>query len=216
MRPAVMATVRCHYCDKVETVETSRRTTGKQTGARSSRVVDAVLGAAVDELAQRGFSSFAVDSVARTAGVNRTTIYRRWPTKTALIAAVLEPVMSRYDHVPDSGSGRDDLYALLLTVRDNAATTEGLAFGAAIRADAEEMSDLLETVVRRALAPFHAVLRRTTEYGQLAQEDVDTIAHTAFMSVIMWRHTHGGDATDADCRRIARLLLGSAGADRRD
>lgn len=42
--------------------------------------------AALEELAEVGYGAFAIDSVAARCGVARSTIYRHWPDKLALIA----------------------------------------------------------------------------------------------------------------------------------
>lgn len=42
-------------------------------------------------LAERGYRDLTVDAVAERAGVAKTTVYRRWPTKGALVAATLAP-----------------------------------------------------------------------------------------------------------------------------
>jgi TetR/AcrR family transcriptional regulator of autoinduction and epiphytic fitness len=49
-----------------------------------SRMV--ILRAAVDELAERGYGAFTIESVAARAGVAKSTIYRHWRDKLALIA----------------------------------------------------------------------------------------------------------------------------------
>jgi AcrR family transcriptional regulator len=51
--------------------------------ARSRQVI---LAAALDELGTIGYGGFAIESVAARAGVGKSTIYRHWPDKLALIA----------------------------------------------------------------------------------------------------------------------------------
>ncbi len=46
--------------------------------------------AALDELGAAGYGAFAIESVATRAGVAKSTIYRHWPDKLALIADALE------------------------------------------------------------------------------------------------------------------------------
>lgn len=46
--------------------------------------------AALDELGQAGYGAFAIESVAARAGVAKSTIYRHWPDKLALIADALQ------------------------------------------------------------------------------------------------------------------------------
>ncbi|MEO6954985.1 MAG: TetR/AcrR family transcriptional regulator [Polyangia bacterium] len=62
---------------------------GIRTGGRSARVVDDVLTATAEQLGRVGYGALRVEEVATQSGVNKTTIYRRWPTKSLLVAAAL-------------------------------------------------------------------------------------------------------------------------------
>jgi AcrR family transcriptional regulator len=48
-----------------------------------------ILAVAASMLHEKGYRELTVDAVAERAGVAKTTVYRRWPTKGALIAAAL-------------------------------------------------------------------------------------------------------------------------------
>lgn len=75
-----------------------------------------MLRAALEELAAVGWADFQVDAVAARAGVHKTTIYRRWPTRGALLAAALAATPFRAlpgRAVPDTGTFPGDLEALL-------------------------------------------------------------------------------------------------------
>jgi AcrR family transcriptional regulator len=63
---------------------------GIRTGGRSARVVDRVLTTTLKALGEVGYGALRIEEVAARAGVNKTTIYRRWPTKKQLVAAALE------------------------------------------------------------------------------------------------------------------------------
>lgn len=54
---------------------------------RTHRVVKQV---ALEELAARGYGGFTIESVAARSGVAKSTIYRHWPGKLALIADALD------------------------------------------------------------------------------------------------------------------------------
>ena len=45
-----------------------------------------ILRAALEELGAVGYGGFTIESVAKRAGVGKSTIYRHWPDKLALIA----------------------------------------------------------------------------------------------------------------------------------
>src|ERR1700756_2659500 len=80
----------------VVTMDSStRRTRGLQCGPRSHQVVEKVRNATLAELARVGFPGLTIEGVAQAANVNRTTIYRRWPSKSALLLAVIEPLLER-------------------------------------------------------------------------------------------------------------------------
>lgn len=46
--------------------------------------------AALDELGEVGYGAFTIESVAARAGVGKSTIYRHWPDRVALIADAFE------------------------------------------------------------------------------------------------------------------------------
>jgi AcrR family transcriptional regulator len=72
----------------------------------------AVLAAAVDELSEHGYAAFSVENVARRAGVHKTTVYRRWPDRDALITDALAESVAAEIPIPDTGSIDDDLRTL--------------------------------------------------------------------------------------------------------
>jgi AcrR family transcriptional regulator len=70
-----------------------------------------VLDAAIVELARSGYAGFRMDAVASLAAVNRTTIYRRWQSREALVTAVADRMGTplRESPLPDTGQIERDL-----------------------------------------------------------------------------------------------------------
>jgi AcrR family transcriptional regulator len=68
----------------------SARLSALSSDPRAARSRLAVLAAAVEELGAAGYGAFSVESVAARAGVAKSTIYRHWPDKLAVIADALE------------------------------------------------------------------------------------------------------------------------------
>lgn len=95
-----------------ETKPPTRRTEGVRVRGRAARVVSDVLTATAEELSRVGYAALRVEDVALRSGVNKTTIYRRWPTKPELVGAALRAVWESPD-VPDTGSLRSDFIASL-------------------------------------------------------------------------------------------------------
>ena len=82
-------------------------------GDRGEAIITRVLDATVEELAAVGCAAFKLERVAERAQVNRTTIFRRWPTKSDLIQAAITRASTQVDFAVDTGSLRGDLRVLV-------------------------------------------------------------------------------------------------------
>jgi len=82
---------------------------------RSRRVI---LRAALEELGEAGYGGFTIESVAARAGVGKSTIYRHWREKLALIADAFETLHA--EEAPDlaSGTAREKLVRILQHVAE--------------------------------------------------------------------------------------------------
>jgi AcrR family transcriptional regulator len=92
----------------------------------------ALLEAAWDELVQVGFASLTMESVAARAHTGIAVLYRRWANKDQLVLAAIE----HYRHVrpveiPDTGTLRGDLLALLDAISKARTTFTAVAAAAA-------------------------------------------------------------------------------------
>ncbi len=77
-----------------------------------------ILRAAVEELAEAGYGGVTIESIAARAGVGKSTVYRHWSDKLALIADAFETFHEQL--VPDLGDlpARDAIALLLRHVAD--------------------------------------------------------------------------------------------------
>jgi AcrR family transcriptional regulator len=78
-------------------------------GGRTSQVRSAVLDATLSVLSELGYSDLSIERIAELSGVNKSTIYRRWQTKEAVLAAALDDVAADVFPIPATGSIGDDL-----------------------------------------------------------------------------------------------------------
>ncbi|BBA99352.1 putative TetR family transcriptional regulator [Actinacidiphila reveromycinica] len=80
---------------------------------RSEAARQAILGAAVAELKERGYAALTVEGIAARAGVGKQTIYRWWPSKADVVLTALLDLSQTTVTVPDLGSLSDDLMGFL-------------------------------------------------------------------------------------------------------
>lgn len=146
----------------------------RRVGGRSAKVRAAVVAAVLAELAESGYHGMTVDGVARRAGVNKTTLYRRWGSRSALVAEAVQDRVAERVPIPDTGSLREDLLELTRTAIGNALSPE---VNAVIRAAAGGWSN--DEFLRGGTRQFWAerleldgeVVRRAVERGEIAETD---------------------------------------------
>jgi len=74
--------------------------------------------AALDELGDIGYSAFTIESVAARAGVAKSTIYRHWPDKLALIADAFETSHEQMVPSIETAIARERVTALICHVAE--------------------------------------------------------------------------------------------------
>ena len=97
----------------------------QRPGGRTAKVRTAVLQATVAALAEDGYEALNVEDVARRAGVHKTTVYRRWPTKTELIADAMCARSNERVEVPDTGTLAGDLQVLARAIVADIGSDDG-------------------------------------------------------------------------------------------
>lgn len=192
--------------------EDTRRTQGARTQGRSAKVVQQVLTATAVELGRVGFAALRIDDVASRSGVNKTTIYRRWPTKPELVAAALRALTQPLE-APDTGSLRGDLLAHFGRLAELSRSRVGS--GVLRTLQVERMHPELEPV-RKKLRGEQRALRvllfeRAVARGELPrQANLELLAEVA--AAPMLARVMNGDAEldDAFIQAVVDLLLAGA------
>lgn len=80
---------------------------------RQPSVTSALTVALFVEWARHGYGALSLEAVARRAGVGKAALYRRWPSKQAMVIERLEQADLAIAEVPDTGSLQSDLRHLL-------------------------------------------------------------------------------------------------------
>lgn len=79
---------------------------------RNPKLDRAILSAALDLLAEEGYERMSVESIAQRAGVGKPTIYRRWPSKRAIVIDAVASLTEIAD-TPADGTVRERLTAFV-------------------------------------------------------------------------------------------------------
>ena len=81
---------------------------------------DAILSAALEGLAEVGYDRLSMDEIAARAHAGKGALYRRWPSKAALVVAAVMAWREQAAPVtiPDTGSLTGDIDAMIAAVPD--------------------------------------------------------------------------------------------------
>jgi TetR/AcrR family transcriptional regulator, regulator of autoinduction and epiphytic fitness len=174
-----------------------------------------ILEAAVEELADVGYGGVTIESVAARAGVGKSTIYRHWPDKLALIADAFETFHEQM--VPDL-SDRSARAAVELLVRHVGDIVLDSPFSRCIPALIEgaerdprvrEFHHRYSAERRRALVDLIARGERDGEFRPGVDPELATIA---LLGVIFYRRLMTGEPFDrGHAGALVDLVLGPAG-----
>jgi AcrR family transcriptional regulator len=159
---------------------------GAQRGRPRSQEADrAILTATAELLADRGLSAMSIEEVAARAGVGKTTIYRRWPSKGLLALDAFVTSFREAQPPNDTGTLRGDLLAALRAwVRAVTQTSMGPMLTSLI-AEAQHDPELRGAWRDRVLEPLRVqhriMLDRAIERGEIpASVDRDVVLDLFF------------------------------------
>jgi AcrR family transcriptional regulator len=200
-------TLECPYGNSVSARRPDSLSWGvPATSGRPRRPLDPARNAAIhtavlEVLADVGYAGLTMDAVAATAGVSKATIYRRWRTKADLLVSVISTASDQSLVVPDTGSLRDDLVALLTALGRVLAGPGGSASRALLGALNDEPS-LAAAFHAGPLArwadAFMTVLNRAVARHELVLDEARSLAAEAGPAIFMLRWMIRGSGLDDD------------------
>ncbi|MBL8742456.1 MAG: TetR/AcrR family transcriptional regulator [Myxococcales bacterium] len=141
---------------------------------RGEPVVAKVLEATVEEIAFSGYAALTLERVAARAGVNRTTIFRRWPTKKDLVLATMKRMTEQVRFDWDYGSLRADL-AELIAVATRTVFAPGMVGMHKMMVEAredQELGELARCIRDEKHDAAFALLTRAEKRGEF-RKDLD-------------------------------------------
>lgn len=156
-------------------------------------ITAAITEAVLDELAEQGYSRLSMEAVAKRAGVGKSALYRRWPSKQEMALAVIAEFSVARAAFPDTGDLRGDLRASLDALLDwltHPRFSRILPDLVAEMARNRELADLVEKMTggpRREQAA--AMFRRAIDRGELDPGTDIEMALDLIAAPLYWRLT---------------------------
>jgi AcrR family transcriptional regulator len=154
----------------------------EKTEARRAATREAIVGAALDQLAEGGYASASVQAIARRAQVATGSVYRHFPSKSELFAEVFRRASARELAVMTDTAAHEELPARDRIAR-GAETFARRALAEPTRAYAllaEPVGPAVEAerlIFRRAYRDLFArTIEQGIEAGEMAPQDAETVA----------------------------------------
>src|SRR5437763_12609770 len=191
-----------------ERVEHSRR--GRP---RLQATDQAIFAAAADLIRERAYDGFSMAAVADRAGVAKTTVYRRWPTRSHLVLATMSSVMSRVG-LFDTGDVRADLgsFARTLATALRAPGTRRLVAELALAsAQRPEVADGFHRLFTQRRAASRTTVEQAAAAGQLRPGVDPELLIDQVSGALHYRMMVSGEGpSDAYAERLVGAVLDGA------
>lgn len=203
----------------LNTLETpvDRRMAGRP---RCDKTMQAILAAAYAILAEKGMAGFSIEGVAQRAGSAKTTIYRWWPSKSALAVEAFFQAMGPLLPLPQSGTDAplDELRGQLRALASALNSPVGVILSDLI-AEGQRSPDTQTALIEGYLKPRRALMYEILERGIAAghiRADIDlSVTLDALFGAIAGRALMWGRPLDlAWVDRLADTVFRGILADR--
>ena len=207
-----MAQITDTGADGVDDGDQARRRPGRP---RDPGYDKAILDATLQILNEKGYAGMTIDGVAARTGVGLPTIYRRWPSKPALVIAALtrSPGLSP---TPDTGALRDDLLAFqrdqvrMMDRPSSRRITAGLV--ADLVADPELAETYLGDYVGLRQTSVSQALQRGIERGELRADADFSLIYDLLIGPLFMRSVVRGERLGPDlAEQTVELVLTAFG-----
>lgn len=131
---------------------------------RDERAHRAILDAAYQLVRDRGFAAVTTADIAAHAGTGKQTIYRWWPSKSALVLDALADWIAQHE-----GGAKRTMSAFLVQLCRGA--TDAAPILRALLAEAQHDKALREGMEARLIGPLRLALRRCLPPGRPAERE---------------------------------------------
>jgi AcrR family transcriptional regulator len=165
---------------------------------RVERSKEAILTTAFQLLMETGLSGVSVDEVSKRSGVAKTTIYRHWPSRTALLLDACAKLGSKFD-APDTGNLKDDLLAFASSIAGRLRSRNYSSVLPSVVDAAErdpQIAALHARIHAETLAPLYTAIERAKQRGELPRKCVTAEIVAAVVGPLFYRRWFSREPLD--------------------
>jgi AcrR family transcriptional regulator len=180
---------------------------------RVRRSKEVVLATTIQLLTETGLGGVSVDEVSKRSGVAKTTIYRHWPSRTALLLDACSKMGHKME-LPDTGSLRGDIAALAASI---ASRLRSKNFSSVLPSviDAAERDPEIAAVHARLhagiMVPLYSAIERGKQRGELPRKCVASEVVAAIVGPLFYRRWFSREPLDDGfVKRVVDRAIGSA------
>lgn len=137
-----------------------------------------------EEWAVTGYQSLSVEAIAKRAGVGKAALYRRWPSKSAMVVDIVTRLGTELIEAPDTGDIRTDIRSFLFQLR----------------------RILRHRLIGRILPDLHAEMPRNPEFAAAVRSSLQVVRRDKCKEMLARAIVRGDLPADLDLELAADLL----------
>jgi TetR/AcrR family transcriptional repressor of mexJK operon len=176
------------------------RKSGRPTAARKEAIDMAILTAGREQFLAWGFDATSMEAIALAAGIAKGTLYSRYPTKEALLQAVVADRLEAWHAEAAARNGpipsdlKQALHHLARTILDSLVSEEIHAFQRVLTSSADQAGELArvlhEVGHKAAIAVLSETIVRGTRNFAAPPRDPTRVAEMLMAMLTGWYDAH--------------------------
>ncbi len=184
---------------------------------RSEASTQAVLSAAERLFGTNGYSKTSIEAIAKAAGVGKQTVYRWWPTKSHLAAAIYEQLAPSSKIAPNTGNLESDIATMLRSLFAAYASGPAAALLSGLIVEAqgsdESVMDFRAGFFDQRRVITVGLFERARSRGEIpADTDIDLLSDMLIGAIWMRLLADHAPLNDAFAEGLAATLVAAASA----
>jgi len=184
---------------------------------RSENSRQSILRSTIKLLRKSGFADLSIEAIAADARVGKTTVYRWWPNKGALVVDAFAASTEDELHFPDSGSVYKDMSLQMCQWLGVLRSPRGCivrAILAAGQSDRELLDEFRKRLLRPRRQEAYQTLRRGIDRGELPHGlDLDLVLDILYGAIYMRFLIRHDELSERYIEELCRLVLDGAAAE---